>query len=70
MLGAEEPNMADAALRFCLKPSAVSTVIPGIRNVWQAEANCRVGSLPPLSDQQEVLLRKHYWRRSFWYSGK
>ena len=66
----EEPNMADAALRFCLKPSAVSTVIPGIRNVWQAEANCRVGSLPPMSDGQEALLRKHYWRRSFWYSGK
>ena len=70
VLGAEEPELACAALKFCLKPPTVSTVIPGIRNLWQAEANCRVGSLPPLNDEQEVLLRKHYWRRSFWYSGK
>ncbi len=70
VLGAEEPNLADAALKFCLKPSAVSTVIPGIRSLWQAEANCRVGSLPPLSDGLEASLRKHSWRRSFWYSGK
>jgi aryl-alcohol dehydrogenase-like predicted oxidoreductase len=69
-LGAEEPNMADAALKFCLKPLAVSTVIPGIRNLWQAEANCRVGTLPTLSKEQEVLLRNHYWRRGFLYSGK
>jgi aryl-alcohol dehydrogenase-like predicted oxidoreductase len=70
VLGSEEPNMADAALKFCLKPSAVSTVIPGIRSVWQAEANCRVGWLPQLRDELETQLRKHCWRRSFWYSGK
>ena len=70
VLDAEEPNVADAALKFCLKPPAVSTVIPGIRNLWQAEANCGVGSLPPLSDEQEAALRGHYWRRSFWYAGK
>jgi aryl-alcohol dehydrogenase-like predicted oxidoreductase len=70
VLGAAEPNLAEAALKFCLKPLAVSTVIPGIRSVQQAEANCRVGSLPPMSDDEERELRTHYWRRSFWYSGK
>jgi aryl-alcohol dehydrogenase-like predicted oxidoreductase len=69
-LAAEEPDFAGVALKFCLKPPAVSTVIPGIRNLWQAEANCRIGSLPPLSDGLETVLQKHYWRRSFWYSGK
>jgi aryl-alcohol dehydrogenase-like predicted oxidoreductase len=69
-LGAAEPNLADAALKFCLKQPAVSTVIPGIRSIWQAEANCRVGSLPPLSDVLETALHRHHWPRSFWYSGK
>jgi aryl-alcohol dehydrogenase-like predicted oxidoreductase len=70
VLGAEEPDMAAAALKFCLKPPAVSTVIPGIRSPKQAEANCRVGSLPPMSDKLEMALHKHYWRRAFWHSGK
>jgi aryl-alcohol dehydrogenase-like predicted oxidoreductase len=69
-LGQSEPDLAAAALKFCLKPPAVSTVIPGMRSVQQAEANCRVGSLPPMSDESEAALRKHYWRRGFWYSGK
>src|SRR5437764_988042 len=39
-VGGQEPDLATAALRFALKPRAVSTVIPGIRNVRQAEMNC------------------------------
>ena len=70
LCGGEEPNLADAALKFCLKPAAVSTVIPGIRSVWQAEVNCRVGSLPPLGDDTEAALHHHYWRRSLWGAGK
>lgn len=69
-IGGEEPNLAVAALKFALKPSVVSTVIPGIRNPDQAVANCAVGDLPPLSDAVEGELRKHYWRRAFWYAGK
>ena len=65
-----EPDLAKAALKFALKPKAVSTVIPGIRNVRQAELNCAVGDEPSLSDELEVELRKHFWRRPFWYSGK
>jgi len=69
-LGPDEPDLAAAALKFCLKPQAVSTVIPGVRNPKQAEANCRVGSSEPMSDQTEAALRTHYWRRVFWYAGK
>ena len=40
-------TLAQAALKFVLAHPAVSTVIPGIRNVAQAEANCGVSDLPP-----------------------
>ena len=69
-VGDEEPNLPTAALKFALKPPAVSTVIPGIRTVAQADANCAVGDLPPLSDALERKLRAHAWRRFFWYAGK
>src|SRR5439155_12702847 len=49
-IGAAEPSLATAALKFVLKPAAVSTVIPGIRNVAQAEMNCAVSDQPPMSD--------------------
>src|SRR5438270_349058 len=38
-VGSAEKDLATAALKFALKPKAVSTVIPGIRNVRQAEMN-------------------------------
>lgn len=65
-----ERDTATAALKFALKPSAVSTVIAGIRSPWQAEKNCAVGSMEPMSDALEAELRMHYWRRAFWHSGK
>jgi aryl-alcohol dehydrogenase-like predicted oxidoreductase len=69
-VGSAEPDLATAALKFSLKPAAVSTVIPGIRSVRQAEMNCAVSDQPPLSDELEQKLRHHYWRRAFWYAGK
>jgi aryl-alcohol dehydrogenase-like predicted oxidoreductase len=59
-----------AALKFALKPQAVSTVIAGIRNPDQARQNCAVSDMPPLSNELETKLRKHNWRRAFWYGGK
>ena len=53
-----------------LKPEAVSTVIPGIRNIRQAELNCAVSDQKPMSDELERKLRPHHWRRAFWYGGK
>ncbi|MGH7213667.1 MAG: aldo/keto reductase, partial [Tepidisphaeraceae bacterium] len=52
-----EKDLPTAALKFCLKPAAVSTIIPGIRNEQQAEANCGVGYQPPMSDELEAKLR-------------
>jgi len=69
-IGGAQPSLATAALKFALKPPAVSTVIPGIRNVAQAEMNCAVGNQPPMSDELEQKLRRHYWRRGVWYAGK
>ena len=62
--------MAQAALKFVLDQPAVSTVIPGIRNVEQAEANCGVSDLPPLAPALVQRLHRHNWRRAFWYAGK
>jgi len=69
-IGNAEPNMATAALKFALKPQAVSTVIAGCRNAKQAQMNCAVGDEPAMSDQLEQKLRDHNWRRSFWTAGK
>jgi aryl-alcohol dehydrogenase-like predicted oxidoreductase len=63
-------TMPQVALRFALDHPAVSTVIPGIRTISQAEKNCSVSELPPLSDDLHVRLQKHAWRRGFWYAGK
>ena len=63
-------SMAQTALKFVLAHPAVSTVIPGIRNVAQAEVNCAASDLPPLTAEQLEKLRRHNWRRSFWYAGK
>ena len=63
-------TMPQAALKFVLAHPAVSTVIPGIRSVAQAEANTAVSDLPDMSDDLLVRLRKHAWQRAFWYAGK
>jgi aryl-alcohol dehydrogenase-like predicted oxidoreductase len=69
-IGSAEPDVATGALKFALKPEAVSTVIPGMRSEQQAEMNCRVSDQPRLSDKLELKLRSHAWRRGVWYSGK
>lgn len=69
-LGDEGNNMPAAALKFALKPAAVSTVIAGMRNVAQVEANCAVSDMPAMSDETEAKLRPFNWHRGVWYSGK
>jgi len=70
VIGSAEPDMATAALKFALKPAAVSTVIPGMRNARQAELNCGVSDQAPMSDVLAYQLRDHAWRRADWYKGK
>lgn len=69
-VGDREPDLATAALKFALKPPAVSTVIAGMRNQDQAQRNCSVGELPPMSDELERELFAQQWRRGQWYDGK
>lgn len=63
-------TLPQAAIKFVLAHPAVSTVIPGIRSVAQAEANCAVSDLPPIHRDLLFTLRRHNWRRAFWYGGK
>ena len=63
-------TLPQIALKFVTAHPAVSTVIPGIRNVAQAEANAAVSDLDDLSEEQLAALRPHAWHRAFWYSGK
>jgi aryl-alcohol dehydrogenase-like predicted oxidoreductase len=69
-IGSAEPDLATAALKFALKPAAVSTVIPGMRNEHQAKMNCKVSDQPAMSEELEIKLRDHAWRRGIWYPGK
>ncbi len=63
-------TLAQAALKFVLAHPAVSTVIPGMRTVAQAEMNCGVSDLPAMPASLLAKLHRHNWRRSVWYGGK
>ncbi len=63
-------TMPQAALKWVLAHPAVSTVIPGIRNINQAAANCGVSDLPAMPAALVEKLRRHNWRRGVWYGGK
>jgi aryl-alcohol dehydrogenase-like predicted oxidoreductase len=61
-------QLAETALRFALSPPAVSTVIPGMRSVRNAEANCRTGDGRGLPQDQVSRLRPHRWIRNYYRS--
>ncbi len=63
-------TLPQVALQFALAHPAVSTVIPGIRNAYQAEANTAAADLAPLPKTLLLKLREHAWLRGFWYGGK
>ena len=59
-------QLPEAALRFTLSHAAVSTVIPGMRSVKNAEANCRAGDGKGLPEVQVSKLRPHRWIRNYY----
>lgn len=63
-------TLPQAAIKFALSHGAVGTVIPGMRNPSQAEANCAVSALAAMPVALQHRLREHNWLRGFWYSGK
>ena len=62
-------TLPQAAVQFALAHPAVSTVIPGIRSVAQAEANCGVSDLAPMPEELVLRLRKHAWLRASGTAG-
>lgn len=51
-----ERSLAHLALQFTLHHPAVTTVIPGIKNVEQAQKNIAAGLLPPLNAEELALI--------------
>ena len=60
-------SMADFALKFCLSNSTVSTVIPGIRNIKQAEMNTSVSNGIYFSKEELKEFEKFEWQKDFWF---
>jgi aryl-alcohol dehydrogenase-like predicted oxidoreductase len=58
--------LPEIALRFTLSHPAVSTVIPGMRRVRNAEANCAASGKGPLDAATLAILRRHAWKRNFY----
>ncbi len=65
-LGVDAAALPEIALRFCLSQPAVSTVIPGMRSLRNAEANCAVPDKGPLPEATLAVLRRHAWDRNFY----
>ena len=49
---ADGRTLAQLALQFVLAHPAVTTVIPGVKNVAQMDANLKAGLLPPLTEAE------------------
>lgn len=63
-------TVAQGALKFALSHPAMSTIIPGMRNAAQAEANVAVSDLPDMPAALLEKLRRHIWLRGNWHAGK
>jgi aryl-alcohol dehydrogenase-like predicted oxidoreductase len=65
-LGIDSSELAETALRFVLSEPAVSSVIPGMRSVRNAERNAAVSDGRGLPDGWRDKLRAHRWARNFY----
>lgn len=61
-----EGSLPQIALRFCLTPKAVTTVIPGMRRIKNVEANCAAAALGPLPENVKQRLKAHAWEKNFY----
>ena len=57
-------TLAQVAIKFVLAQSSIDTVIPGMRNAWEAREDTSISDLPPLSEEFISKLRNHYWHSS------
>jgi aryl-alcohol dehydrogenase-like predicted oxidoreductase len=65
-LGGASGGLPEVALRFTLSHPAVSSVIPGMRTVKNAAANCGIPEKGPLAEATLAILRRHAWKRNFY----
>lgn len=65
-LGVSIDDVPEIALRYVLSHPAVSTVIPGMRTVRNAERNMAVGDGKGLTQEQIQKLKKHRWIRNYY----
>jgi aryl-alcohol dehydrogenase-like predicted oxidoreductase len=67
-LGIPLDQLPEVALRYILSHPAVSTVIPGMRQVRNVERNMAVGDGQGLPDAQVQQLKQYRWVRNFYRS--
>lgn len=58
-------SMTELALQFCLAPSGVSAVIPGMQRVREVEENIRPMYVPPLDSAEFEAIREIYRSSAF-----
>ena len=66
LLDDQVDTLPELALRFCLSPSEVSTVIPGMRRSEHVRANVAAAAKGPLSFDMLSRLKEHAWDKN-WY---
>jgi aryl-alcohol dehydrogenase-like predicted oxidoreductase len=66
LLDGEAKSLPELALRFCLSPDAVTTVIPGMRRTTTVEANAQISDGRRLSPSLLERLKTHAWPRNFY----
>lgn len=62
----EDGHLPELALRYCLHPPSVSTVIAGMRSSRHVQLNAAVSQLEPLADETVQILRRHRWEKNFY----
>ncbi len=65
-LGIKLEELPALALRFCISPPEVSTVIPGIRTPAHARANAEAVAAGALTPATLAQLRPHRWVRNYY----
>jgi len=65
-LAGVDGTLPEIALRFCISHPAVTSVIPGMRQVKNALANCAVPDKGPLDERTLATLRRHAWEKNFY----
>jgi aryl-alcohol dehydrogenase-like predicted oxidoreductase len=66
LLDDQVQTLPELALRFCLSPLEVSTVIPGMRRAEHVRANVAASEKGPLSRAMLTRLEQHAWDKN-WY---